>query len=83
LARRASTGRVRLALQGAMGAKKSIERPFETRIRIVRGHRVMLDSDLAGLYGVETKALIQAAKRNHNRFPVDFAFILRIKNLHV
>lgn len=45
-------------------------------IYIVRGHRVMLDSDLAMLYGVETKMLNRAVKRNINRFPVNFMFQL-------
>ena len=49
------------------------------RIRIIRGHRVMLDSDLAELYGVPTKALIQAMKRNIDRFPSDFMFQLTAK----
>lgn len=43
---------------------------------LVRGHRVMLDADLALLYGVETKALNRALKRNAGRFPADFAFQL-------
>ena len=46
------------------------------RIRIIRGHRVMPDSDLAELYGVLTKALNQAVKRNIERFPSDFMFQL-------
>jgi len=46
------------------------------RIDIVRGHRVMLDADLAELYGVETKVLVQAVKRNLARFPGDFMFQL-------
>ncbi len=41
-----------------------------------RDQRVILDSDLAGLYGVSTKALNQAVKRNHARFPEEFAFQL-------
>jgi len=45
-------------------------------IAIVRGHKVMLDEDLAALYGVPTKALIQAVKRNQSRFPADFMFQL-------
>jgi len=45
-------------------------------IAIVRGHKVMLDADLAALYGVTTKALVQAVKRNRNRFPPDFMFQL-------
>jgi len=43
-------------------------------IHVLRGQRVMLDADLAALYGVETKALNQAVKRNIARFPADFAF---------
>ena len=46
------------------------------RIRSIRGHKVLLASDLAALYGVQTKALIQAVKRNAERFPADFAFQL-------
>jgi ORF6N domain len=45
-------------------------------VRTVRGHKVMLDEDLAALYGVSTKALIQAVKRNPVRFPPDFMFSL-------
>ena len=40
----------------------------------IRGERVMLDSDLASIYGVETKALNRAVKRNRDRFPKDFVF---------
>ncbi|MEO8350514.1 MAG: ORF6N domain-containing protein [Chthoniobacteraceae bacterium] len=43
-------------------------------IRVLRGQRVMLDSDLAWYYGVETKVLNQAVRRNKHRFPKDFAF---------
>ena len=49
---------------------------IESLIRVIRGQQVMLDSDLAMLYGVETKALNQAVKRNINRFPEDFMFQL-------
>ena len=42
----------------------------------IRGKRVMLDSDLAKLYGVETRALKQAVRRNIGRFPSDFMFEL-------
>ncbi len=45
---------------------------IEAIIYIIRGQKVMLDSDLAKLYGVETKALNQAVKRNSKRFPNDF-----------
>ena len=44
------------------------------RIHLVRGHKVMLDADLAVLYGVPTKALNQAVKRNAERFPPAFTF---------
>ena len=45
-------------------------------VRFVRGERVLLDADLAALYGVSTKALNQAVKRNRSRFPEDFMFLL-------
>jgi hypothetical protein len=47
-----------------------------SRILLVRGYKVILDSDLAQLYGVSTKALNQAVKRNLERFPGDFMFRL-------
>lgn len=47
-----------------------------TKILSIRGKRVMLDRDLAYLYGVSTKALNQAVKRNIDRFPEDFMFKL-------
>ena len=50
--------------------------PIENLIHIVRGEQVMLDSDLAKLYGVETRVLNQAVKRNIERFPLDFMFQL-------
>jgi len=49
---------------------------IESRIFVLRGHRVMLDRDLAGLYGVATRVLNQAVKRNKDRFPEDFMFRL-------
>lgn len=52
-----------------------IER-IDQRILLIRGHRVMIDADLAALYGVSTKAMNQAVKRNAERFPPDFAFRL-------
>lgn len=45
---------------------------IKDRILEIRGQRVMLDRDLAELYGVETKRLNEAVKRNINRFPEDF-----------
>ena len=49
---------------------------IETKILLLRGQKVMLDRDLAALYGVPTKALKQAVKRNLARFPDDFVFVL-------
>jgi hypothetical protein len=48
----------------------------ESRIYMIRGYKVMLDRDLAELYGVPTKVLNQAVKRHHKRFPLDFMFEL-------
>ena len=48
----------------------------ERAIRFIREERVILDADLAKLYGVSTKVLLQAVKRNLNRFPSDFMFQL-------
>ncbi len=48
----------------------------QNAIRLLRGLNVMLDADLAQLYGVETKALVRAVKRNRDRFPDDFMFQL-------
>ena len=49
---------------------------IERRIHVVRGHRVMLDEDLAALYGVPTSRLNEQVRRNLDRFPGDFAFQL-------
>jgi ORF6N domain len=46
------------------------------KIYIIRGQKVMIDRDLAAMYGVETKVLMQAVKRNSSRFPDDFMFQL-------
>ena len=54
---------------------------IETTILSIRGEKVMLDADLAALYGVETKALVRAVKRNADRFPGDFMFQLVEKEL--
>jgi hypothetical protein len=50
--------------------------PIERRILLIRGQRVMLSADLAELYGVAPRALVQAVKRNVQRFPHDFIFQL-------
>jgi len=54
-------------------------RSIENLIREIRGVRVILDSDLAGLYGVTTKRLNEQYRRNQKRFPEDFAFQLTAK----
>jgi hypothetical protein len=55
----------------------------EKSIYSIRGHRVMLSSDLADLYGVEHRALVQAVKRNPERFPADFLFVLENQELAI
>jgi phage regulator Rha-like protein len=54
---------------------------IERKIYLIRGHKVMLDSDLSEMYEVETRALIQAVKRNPNRFPPDFMFQLNYQEV--
>ena len=49
-----------------------------SQIYFIRGRKVMLDSDLARIYGVETRRLNQAVKRNQDRFPADFMFELTV-----
>ncbi len=49
---------------------------IERKILLIRGQKVMLDSDLAKLYGVTTKRLNEQVKRNRSRFPEDFMFQL-------
>ncbi len=49
---------------------------IESKIYEIRGQKVMIDFDLASMYGVETKVLKQAVNRNINRFPKDFMFVL-------
>lgn len=49
---------------------------IEQKILLIRQQKVLLDADLAVLYGVETRALLQAVKRNNERFPADFMFRL-------
>ena len=53
------------------------------KIYIIRGQKVMLDKDLAELYGVETKRLKEQVKRNGDRFPDDFMFQLTEKELEI
>jgi hypothetical protein len=60
----------------ARGTGAVSEERIEKAIFSVRGRKVMLDADLAELYGVETKYLVRAVKRNNERFPGDFMFQL-------
>lgn len=60
----------------------SLIQPVDALIRIIRGQKVMLDSDLAELYGVRTGALNQAVRRNIERFPQDFMFQITVKEFH-
>ena len=65
--------------RGAQMSDKAALVPFEIierRILLIHGQKVMLDSHLAELYEVETKALLRAVKRNAERFPPDFMFVL-------
>lgn len=60
-----------------MARRKALAPAFvDPRILTIRGEKVMLDADLAAVYGVATKALNQAVKRNGERFPSDFRFQL-------
>ena len=56
-----------------------IEQKIINKIYFIRGEKVMLDKDLAQMYGVETKAFNQSVKRNTDRFPKDFMFTLSEK----
>lgn len=63
-------------LEPVNGGDSSLLLPIESLIHVIRGQQVMLDSDLARLYGVETKYLKRAVKANIKRFPSDFMFEL-------
>lgn len=63
-----------------MNKKESlIVEDIDNKIFLIRSQRVMIDTDLAKLYGVSTKALNQAVKRKKARFPKDFMFLLTKK----
>ena len=68
-----------------MKAKASLipKQPVEDLLVFVRGQRVVLDSDLALVYGVQTKRLNEAIKRNRERFPLDFMFRSTAKEAEV
>jgi hypothetical protein len=55
-----------------------VREPIERLIHTIRGERVIVDADLARIYGVSTRALVQAVKRNARRFPSDFMFALTL-----
>src|SRR2546428_8549242 len=59
---------------GAAGSRKIAK--VESAIYLIRGQRVMLDSDLAAIYGTSTMRLNEQFRRNRKRFPEDFAFVL-------
>ena len=62
-----------------MSASSTVLVPrIESRIQVIRGVRVMIDVDLATLYGVQTKRLNEQVKRNRDRFPSDFLFQLTL-----
>jgi hypothetical protein len=61
-------------LRAAPDSAPVLVRRIEQGILVIRGQRVMLDADLATLYGLQTKALTRAVRRNVDRFPADFMF---------
>jgi hypothetical protein len=71
------TGTLAMELKAGYGPDALVaDAAITGRIHVVRGHKVMLDRDLAGLYGVEVRVLKQAVRRNLERFPEDFMFQL-------
>ncbi len=68
-------------MASARGTTESSEIDLTQQIRMVRGQRVLLDSDLAALYGVSTKRLNEQVRRNITRFPSDFIFNLSDQEL--
>ena len=55
---------------------------IQSKIFCIRERKVMLDRDLAELYGIETRALTQAVRRNLKRFPDDFMFVLELQEVN-
>src|SRR5947209_13260549 len=67
-----------------MATKKATlvsQQQIESAVLVLRGEKVLLDADLAAMYGVMTKALNQAVRRNRGRFPPDFMFRLTKEEL--
>ena len=78
----AEDGGIRLNYTCAMASTRSVTVDTDAIMRnilVIRGQRVLLDSDLAALYQVETKALTRAVRRNLGRFPADFMFQLAVE----
>jgi phage regulator Rha-like protein len=72
-----TTGDLNIFQETDMQSRKIVpQQLIESKILVIRGKKVMLDRDLAVLYGVETKILNRAVKRNAERFPEDFMFQL-------
>ena len=68
-----------MKMASTMSTNNSVLVPrIESRIQVIRGLRVMIDVDLATLYGVQTKRLNEQVKRNRDRFPSDFLFQLTL-----
>jgi len=55
---------------------------IKSKIYLVRGEKVMLDRDIADLYGIDTKVLKQSVRRNMKRFPLDFMFEMSAEEFH-
>jgi ORF6N domain-containing protein len=72
-------GRKRIAKHNVL----VLTRRVDTKILVMRGRKVILDSDLAALYGVEAKRLNQQVKRNAERFPSDFVFRVTANDLRL
>lgn len=62
---------------------RQLARRIEQSIVYLRKEKVMLDVDIAALYGVETRSLVQAVKRNLDRFPSDFMFQLTLEEIEI
>ena len=72
----------RLKMPDTINSMIPIER-IKQCIYLIRGYKVLLDKDLAQLYGIETKLLNRAVSRNINRFPEDFMFKLNKKEFEI
>lgn len=70
----ADSGKSKKGEAGMTGNELIMNKEIQSRIYAIRGVQVMLDEDLAFLYGVDTKVLNQAVKRNSERFPEQFMF---------